>query len=341
MKRSTYIRWTLGTLFVAFFLTSCYTQLAVVKKKNVYVYEEERSRPAETYSDQDTVYYEDDQNWDDPNTHITNNYYDYPPPISWRARYYDPIFWDDYYFSSSYYDYGYEYYPVGYPYGYGWYRPVYIYDPYYSPGWGFRAGRGTNYKPRPFGRNGGMLRSGGNSTRISTRSRVGGSSSLVKHSATSGRRSIRKNDRSFGNAPDIQVVRGGSTGVGGRKTVTKSTPVKTVRKVVSNRKSRRSNRKYYPVNKRRRGTVKTVRSRKAVKVKSTKGIKKVKRSSQPTRIKRRSESSRSSGSRSSSRVSSQRSSTSHSSYSPPARSGNSRSSSRSSSSRSSRSSHRR
>ncbi len=348
MRRSTYIRWTLSALFVAFFLSSCYTQLAVVKKKKVYVYEE-KQQPASRGFDRssleetDTVYYEEDEDWDNGDTHITYNYYDYPPSVSWRARFYDPFFYDDYYFYNDFYYT--RYYPVYdpwlYPYG-GWYRPIYIYDPYWHPDWRF-APDGPVYKQRPFARNGQLARSGGRSARVSTRSRssAGNSAALTGHNRSRSRAGSGTSSRTIRRADDIQVIGTAAPGTGGRTGIKKGTKTKTVRKVVGNRKSRRSSRKYYPVSssKKRRSTAKTVRSRKSRSVSKSRSSKPKQTTSKSYSPRKRSDNSSSSSGSRSSRSSewSSGSSRSGSSYTPPARSSSSsRSSSRSSGSRSSR-----
>ncbi len=346
MKRSTYIRWTLSALFVAFFLSSCYTQLAVVKKKKVYVYEEKQQPVTRSYerpsSDEiDTMYYEEDEDWENGATHITYNFYDYPPPVSWRTRYYDPFFYDDFYFYDSFYysNYYWGYPPYG---GWGWYRPVYIYDPYWHSDWRFAPG-GPIYKQRPFARNGRLVRNGGRSTRVSTRSRssAGNSAALVEHNRSRRTAGNGNSTRTIRRADDIRVIGTAAPGTGGRTGLKKGTTTKTVRKVVGNRKSRRSSRKYYPVSssKKRRSTAKTVRSRKSRSVSKSRSSQPSKTTSKSYTPKRRSKSS-SSSSRSRSNSSSgwnSGSSRSGSSYTPPARSSSSsRSSSRSSGSRSSR-----
>ncbi len=337
MKRSTYIRWILSALFVAFFLSSCYTQLAVVKKKKVYVYEEKQQPVSRNYDrpslqETDTVYYEEDENWDNGDAQIVNNYYGYPPPVSWRARYYDPYFYDDFYFYDSFY---YSNYYWDYPfYGrWGWYRPVYIYDPYWHSDWCLTPGGPVYYKQRPFARNGLLARSGGRSTRISTRSRSSNAEPLISRnrsrttSGNSSRRSIRRAD-------DIQVIGTATPATSGRTGIKKGRSAKTVHKVVGNRKSRRSSRKYFPVSSsnKRRSTAKTVHRRKSRSVSKSRSTQPAKKESKSYSPRRRSESSRSSSpSRSSSNWSSgSRSTGSH--YSPPARSTGSSRSSRSSSS---------
>ena len=60
MKKYMYTRLIFSFLFIAFFATSCYTQLAVVKPHRVYVYER-TVEPDEQEEPADTVYYEDEE----------------------------------------------------------------------------------------------------------------------------------------------------------------------------------------------------------------------------------------------------------------------------------------
>jgi methylenetetrahydrofolate dehydrogenase (NADP+)/methenyltetrahydrofolate cyclohydrolase len=60
MKKYMYTRLIFSFLFIAFFTTSCYTQLAVVKPHRVYVYER-TVEPDEQEESADTVYYEDEE----------------------------------------------------------------------------------------------------------------------------------------------------------------------------------------------------------------------------------------------------------------------------------------
>jgi len=336
MKNIKYVRFILSALFIAFFVSSCYTQLAVVKTKRVYVHE----RPVEREQQVDTVYYEEDGE-SDTEVYVYHDYYDYPPPITWRSRYYDPFwndyYWDDYYYSSwhrPYYNpYGYDYY---------WHRPIYIdyhpyyWDNYYGSDWNWNR-QNRSFKPRHFAKNGSSLRTG--SRHVASGSR-GSRNSTVDNSirSASTRRAVRT--PSARNTDDIQVTSARSGRTTRDKVVEKSSAKRTKTKVVRTSNDRTSKRKYYRVTKSQRDRTSksgsrstTVRKSKDSGKRSDKAVKSSKSSSKSRSksydSKKSSSSSRSSSS-SGSRVSSSRSSSSSS--------GKSRSSSSSSSSRSSRSS---
>ncbi len=127
-------------LSTAFFLTGCYTQLAIHNSRSTEAYNNSNDY---YYADEDTSYYDEDStyNYDDEyydynQGSIVNNYYignpfyrryfyDYYPSIAigafYGSYYYDPFYWDPFY---------YNYYP-------GWYNPFIMYSGYYSPYYGY------------------------------------------------------------------------------------------------------------------------------------------------------------------------------------------------------------
>ncbi len=240
MKKYMYTRLIFSFLFIAFFVTSCYTQLAVVKPKRVYVYE----RTVEQEEPADTVYYEEDEEPASDAYVDVDNYYGYPPPATWRSHYYDPyywdsFYWDDYYYSSWSYPYNY------YRFDYFWHRPAFvIYYPWYNDyyyGYGYyNEGRRVAYKPRHFTRGGSLLKTGSRHIASSSRSvsNVSGRNSASRHTVTDRAPDIRQTD-------DIRVVRTGAGRSSAGTSISKKSVRKSGKRIVRSSKAHKSGRKIY------------------------------------------------------------------------------------------------
>ena len=153
------LRITILSLLVSFFLTGCYTQLAMrasyyddPKEEKQYDEDEYYETQEDTLENEDETYYDDDTYYDEDNNVIYERYYlspnvyhryywGYYPSISFGIHfgysYYDPYCWDPFYdwywpWCGSYYYYpyySYYYHPV-------YYYPYFYYSyPYYGGYW--------------------------------------------------------------------------------------------------------------------------------------------------------------------------------------------------------------
>ncbi|MEJ2545530.1 MAG: hypothetical protein P8Y99_15815, partial [Calditrichaceae bacterium] len=235
---------TLVLLILSFFLSSCYTQFAVVErqtaKKVIVEGQDEAVAEAEEYvEDVDTVYYEDEG---EASVYIDNyNEYGYPDYYRYGYNIYNPwyggYYWDSYYYGSCW-DCG--YYPYGY---YHRYPYVVVYDPYYYNYYDWhRTDRyyGDRFKPRPFNREGSTVLRSRSSRITSSRSgsvndmgfrpaRTVGTSSKTPISTRTGT-VTRKGSRNTSGTNDFMPVRTKSTKV---SRVSGSSDTKRAKKVES------------------------------------------------------------------------------------------------------------
>ena len=246
MKKYMYTRLIFSFLFIAFFATSCYTQLAVVKPHRVYVYER-TVEPDEQEEPADTVYYEDEE---EPASEVyvdVDNYYGYPPPATWRSHYYDPYYWDSFYWDDFYYsswNYPYNFYR----YDYFWHRPALVVyfpwynDYYYNYGYGY-YGRSYKapYKPRHFARGGSLLNPRG-SRHVASGGRSAGKVAAGRGTA---RRTVKSRAPGIRRADDIRVVRGSAAGSSGGTSVTKTGTRRSGKRIVKSPNRRTGSRKVY------------------------------------------------------------------------------------------------
>ncbi|NOX90185.1 MAG: hypothetical protein GXO77_14290 [Calditrichaeota bacterium] len=231
---------------IIFLTTSCYTQLAFVERNNSYANEEDYYYPPA-----DTLY------TDEAPTIVQNYYYGSPYDYSFRFNvgWYDNWWWNDFYTGWPYYGY---YRPLRpfllYPFiGYMAYDP-FFYDYYYYDYWWGGAGPvySTPYGPKPFVKNGTMIRgSGSKRVRISKTPGIAGSgsssflptrtsgSSVTGTSKTARKRisEVVQNDRK----PVRTVIDGSQTKTVIRKGKSATKRTKVIRKTSSRGK------KYFPI----------------------------------------------------------------------------------------------
>ncbi|GEM_PF-6437143 len=339
----------LSILTAGLLVSSCYTQLAMVKHEQAYVSDFDQNDEYDEQTRSDTLYYEDQGG-----TEINNYYFDRDPLLYTRFGFsrFDPFFWDDYY-PDMYLDFYYSDYYYNWPY-LGWYRPIYVvgipgWYYWYHPRWGY-DGYVPPFKQRSFARGGWTSRPGGSSrvTRTSGRAH------------TTSRTVVRRNSDGFENSTKaVRVVKGKSGSTSSATAV--RTAVRTTKRSTGKsrvRKGRRTYKVIYPANGNRRiRVVKRANSGRSVKKirKASSGKSRSRSSGTKTRVRSSKKSGRSSYRatpvRRSGSSNSNRSHSSHrSSYSPTrssssyssgswSRSSSSVSSHRSSRSGSSRSSH--
>ncbi|APF20822.1 hypothetical protein [Caldithrix abyssi] len=307
-----------------FLMTSCYTQLALVER--------------EVYQSEDYYYPPGDTIYTDGSPVIVQNFYNDVPydfNMGMHIGFYDSWWlWSDWYYPYVGY-WPHVFYPIR-PIGPYWMYPgLIVYDPfywdYYYDYWAWNRGPvyTTPYGPRPFVKDGSLLRGGG-SKRVRI-SKTGGddrsvgdatflptrtSGSLTSKSAS--RTSVRK---TISNTDIRKTTRSTESN---RTVVRKGTTERTTKKSTVIRKKTRNERKYYPIT-----TIRSTKPKTTVKQPKATSRKMIKTQARSTN--------KSYGSSRSTYTNTRRSSAPRPTYSTPSRSSSHRSTStiRSSSSRSS------
>ena len=152
---------------LVFLMSSCYTQLALVKhetpQQQTYYSGNDNDEYYYPPSSSDTIYEEESPEIVQ-NFYLDNPYYD-PYDFSMNIGFYSDWWWNDFYYTSWPFI-GFRplrpilLYPVPY---WGFYDPFYWdpYVPYYNPWYYSGPAYGTPYGPRPFSKGGSLVRGGG------------------------------------------------------------------------------------------------------------------------------------------------------------------------------------
>ncbi len=267
---------------LTFLMSSCYTQLAVVKHE---------TPQQEVYSDNDNgAYYyppsSSDTLYQDESPEIVQNFYYNPPyydpyDFSLNIGFYNNWWWDDFYYTSWPFI-GYRplrpivLFPIiGY---WGYYDPFYwnIYNPYYDPWYYSGPAYSSHYGPRPFVKGGSLVRGDGSRrVRIShlRGTTIGGSSTFlptraVGSSNATKRRSVAIRKRSsetpyggtYRSSGQSRVLRKGNPMPTTRKPVIIKRRGNSTRTVIDKRSATTRKRRYFPITVNR----KTVRRQPAI-----------------------------------------------------------------------------
>ncbi len=234
----------LMVLIGLFLLSSCYTQLALVKQKS--------------YDNEDYYYPPSDTLYADESPMIIQNFYDFDPYFGMHFGFYDDWWlWSSWYSPYRYYWAG--FYPIR-PFNpVLWYPGFIVYDPfywdyYYNPWW-WDSGPvyRTPYGPRPFTKNGSLLRGGGSkrirvSQTTGNQHDIGGTAFLPTRTAGSvisgsvSKRSVRKTIGNE-NTRSIKERRSNKTII--RNKVSEHRRARRDKAMTAREK--RNKRKYYPI----------------------------------------------------------------------------------------------